>query len=74
MAGQFGATGTSGAHQAYAAGFPNPADLYLVNRVEVDPTSGEFLTDAAGNLIFVGSGILVREEQIDVLEFFPDPS
>ena len=65
-------TALSDTEKSYASGFPNqPIDLWLVRGVQVDPTTGEFATQADGSLIMLESGILVRYDQIEVLEFIP---
>lgn len=67
LAGAF-ATQADGA-RSYAAGYPHEQDLYLVQAVDVDPDTGEFVTDVEGNPALRGSGILVRWEEVEFLEF-----
>jgi hypothetical protein len=55
--------------RSYAAGYPEDQDLYLVEAIEVDPESGEFLLDAEGEPALRGSGILVRWEEVEYLDF-----
>jgi hypothetical protein len=54
---------------SYAAGYPDPQDLYLGRVAEVDPESGEFLFDDHGNVRMTGSGILIQWDQVKYLEF-----
>ncbi len=72
------ATQTGGGARSYATGYPDEQDLYLVQAVDVDPQTGEFLTDAEGHPVLTdaeghpvlrGSGILVRWEEVEYLEF-----
>ena len=54
---------------SYAAGYPEEQDLYLVESVEIDPDTGAFEYDDKGRPIGRGSGILLRWEEIEYLEF-----
>lgn len=57
---------------SYTAGYPEePQDLYLEETYEMR-TSGEFAADAQGDLVGLGSGLLVKWDDILHLEFFPD--
>jgi hypothetical protein len=59
--------------ESYAAGYPEePQDLYLEETYKM-LKSGEFAADGNGNFIPLGSGILVRWEDVLHLEFFHDP-
>lgn len=59
---------------SYAAGYPEePQDIYLEETYEMR-TSGEFAADRQGNLVGLGSGVLVKWDDILHLEFFPDPA
>lgn len=53
---------------SYAAGYPEPQDLFLAETVEVDPDSGEF-TLSDGEPIFRGTSLLIRWEEVEFLEF-----
>jgi len=55
--------------RSYAAGYPEEQDLFLVEAIEIDPQSGEFLLDTEGEPILRGSGILVRWEEVEYLDF-----
>ena len=53
----------------YAAGYPDPQDLYLAPAVLVNPDSGEFLTEGDEEVVTLESGILIRWEEVEYLEF-----
>lgn len=55
--------------RSYAAGYPDEQDLYLVEAVEVDQESGEFLFDEHGRPVSRGSGILVRSDEVEYRDF-----
>lgn len=55
--------------KSYAAGYPEEQDLYLVETVEIDPETGEFVYDDSGEPVPRGSGILVRWSEVEYLEF-----
>jgi hypothetical protein len=55
--------------RSYAAGYPEEQDLFLVEAIEVDPESGEFLLDEEGEPVLRGSGILVRWNEVEYLDF-----
>lgn len=55
--------------RSYAAGYPDEQDLYLAISAEVDPESGEFELDDAGNPVTRDSGILVRWNEVEYLDF-----
>jgi len=55
--------------ESYAAGYPDEQDLFLAQSAIVDPDTGEFMRDAEGKVILGGSGILVRWEEVEYLEF-----
>lgn len=55
--------------QSYAAGYPEPSDIYLVNAVDVDAKTGRFLLSPDGRPIILESGILIRWEEVEYLEF-----
>lgn len=54
---------------SYAAGYPDPQDLYLGRLAEVDPQSGAFLFDDAGQIRMASGGILIRWDEVLYLEF-----
>jgi Family of unknown function (DUF6338) len=55
---------------SYAAGYPHaPQDLYLAAVAEVDPESGQFEFDETGRVLLRESGVLIRWEEIEYLEF-----
>lgn len=55
--------------RSYAAGYPEEPDLYLVETMDVDPNTGEFVIDEEGRPMRRGSGILVRWSEVEYLEF-----
>lgn len=67
LAGAF-ATRADGS-RSYASGYPEDPDLYLVETVDVDPTTGTFRVDDEGRPIPRGSAMLVRWEEVEYLEF-----
>jgi hypothetical protein len=69
LAGVYGTTATG--RRSYAAGYPEPGDLYLSLQLRVDPATGEFARDDDDRPVPVpgGSGLLVRWSEIEYLEF-----
>jgi hypothetical protein len=55
---------------SYAAGYPEPQDLYL-ETAYVMREDGSFDRDAAGEPVPLGSGLLVRWDELEFVEFFP---
>jgi hypothetical protein len=55
--------------KSYAAGYPEDQDLYLVETVEVDPDTGEFVLTEEGDPVWRDSGILIRWSEVEYLEF-----
>jgi hypothetical protein len=55
--------------RSYAAGYPEEQDLFLVEAIEVDPESGEFVLDKEGEPMLRGSGILVQWNEVEYLDF-----
>lgn len=53
----------------YAAGYPESQDLYLSPAVLVDPDTGEFVLAEDGEVVALDSGILIRWEEVEYLEF-----
>ena len=64
-----GAYADANGRRSYAAGYPEAPDLYLAAAVQLDPGTGEFVTDDAGNVQLQEGGILVRWEEVEYLEF-----
>ena len=54
---------------SYAAGYPDPQDLYLWRLAEVDPESGAFQFDETGQIRMTSGGILIRWDEVQYLEF-----
>ena len=59
----------NGRLRSYAAGYPSAQDLYLVETVECEPTTGAFVVDANDRPIPRGMGVLVRWDEVMYLEF-----
>lgn len=57
------------AQGSYAAGYPEPQDIYLVDAVDVDADTGEFELGTDDEVQFRGSSLLVRWDEIEYLEF-----
>ena len=45
-----------------------PADIYLITELKVDQETGDFARDANGDELPVGSGLLVRWDEVEYLE------
>ncbi len=54
---------------SYAAGYPEPQDIYISEVVEIDPETGEFEHNGAGEPLLRGSSLLASWEDIEYLEF-----
>lgn len=55
--------------RSYASGYAEDQDLFLVKATEMDQATGEFLFDEGGEPVLRGSGILVRWDEVEYLEF-----
>lgn len=64
-----GAYADANGKRSYAAGYPEPQDLYLAASVEVDSRTGEFRLDDDGRPQLGPGGLLVRWEEVEYLEF-----
>lgn len=64
-----GAYAREGETRSYAAGYPHAQDLYLAEAAEIDPQTGRFVFDDRGRPVLRGSGILLRWEEVEYLEF-----
>lgn len=64
------ALGAKDGRRSYFAGYPEDQDLYLVQTAEVDPDTGEFLYDEEDQLRVRESGVLLRWDEVEYLEFF----
>lgn len=53
---------------SYAAGYPEPQDLFLAEAVEVDAESGAFVLQD-GQPVFRGNSLLIRWDEVEFLEF-----
>lgn len=60
-----------GSRTSYAAQHPGEQqDIYLALQAEVDPASGDFEHDEFGYIVLRGSGMLIRWEEVEYLEFY----
>jgi len=64
-----GAYANANGRRSYAAGYPEPQDLYLAATVEVDAESGEFVVGEDGNPTLGSGGMLLRWDELEYLEF-----
>lgn len=55
--------------RSYAASYPEAQDLYLAEAAEIDPETGDFILDDFDHPVPRGSGILIRWEEVEYLEF-----
>lgn len=63
-----GAFADRNGRRSYVAGYPEPADLYLAQAVDVDPATGEFVI-VEGEPSLRESGLLLRWDEVEYLEF-----
>lgn len=59
---------SDGGIQSYAAGYPEPQDIFLAETVEVDPETGTFVLEEE-EPVFRGTSLLIRWEEVELLEF-----
>jgi len=64
-----GAYADANGRRSYAAGYPEPQDLYLAAAIEVDAETGEFAVSDDGQVVLLEGGLLVRWEEAEHLEF-----
>ena len=57
------------ARGSYVAGYPEDGDILLANRADVDPATGDFVTDATGAVVLRAEKLLIRWEEVEYLEF-----
>ena len=58
---------------SYAAGYPEePQDLYLESAYQL-LDDGSFALDENGDFVELGSGLLLKSDDVLHLEFFPEP-
>lgn len=57
---------------SYTSGYPHDQDLYISTAVAVHPETGEFERDNSGRVVFLDSGILVRWDEVEYLDFIDD--
>ena len=53
----------------YASGYPENQDLYLTCSLQIDPEDGSFILDGNNRLIRGSGGLLMRWEEIEMMEF-----
>lgn len=54
---------------SYVSGYPEPQDIYLNNLAEMDSTTGKFELDEEDKPKLLGSGLLLRWDEVEYLEF-----
>jgi hypothetical protein len=64
-----GAFANANGRKSYAAGYPEPQDLFLAAAVAVDPDTGEFRLTDDGEVELLPGGLLVRWDEVEYLEF-----
>ena len=57
-----------GTRNSYASGYPYDQELYILRAADLDPQTGAFLRDAAGQVPLRPSGILVRWSEVEYLD------
>jgi hypothetical protein len=57
-------------NSSHASGYPEAGDLYLYETLVVDPSTGVPELDATGSYIPYGGGLLVRWEDVELIEMF----
>lgn len=68
-----GAFGEVDGRRPYASGYPESQDLFLPAILHLDHHSGKILTKGDGKPELLGSGILIRWDEIEYLEFTEAP-
>lgn len=53
----------------YASGYPEIQELYLTRSLQIDPEDGRFVLDEDNQLIRGSGGLLMRWEEIELMEF-----
>ncbi len=57
----------------YASGYPEIQELYLARSLEIDPEDGTFKYDENDEPIRGAGGLLMRWEEIELMEFIHTP-
>lgn len=57
---------------SYVAGYPDIQDIYLTRALQIDPISGEIGEGSEGEPLSLPSGLLIRWDEVEYLEFTPD--
>jgi hypothetical protein len=63
------ATNERGEASVGSAATVNPRSIYFTRGIEVDPSTGDFKLDQDGRLVHRAGSLLVRWDEIDILEF-----
>jgi len=63
-----GAYARQDGRRSYASGYPEAGELFIAEAASVDPETGEF-EYANGEVVLLGSSILIRWEEVEYLEF-----
>lgn len=61
------------ANRPYASGYPEIQELFLARTLLVDPEDGSFIFDENDQLVHGAGGLLMRWEEIEVMEFIHVP-
>ena len=69
--GMYSSTESPG-HTSYATGYPEPHELYLFPIVEMDQENGSFCATEKGEPLLGLGGLLIRWEEIAMLNFIAD--
>ena len=56
---------------SYVSRYPEPQDIYIGHAVEIDPDSGNIVRDSEGVPRLLPSGLLIRWDEVEYLEFTP---
>lgn len=68
VGGQYSSANSDG-YTTYASGYPEPHELYIYPVVLIDQDSGHFKVTETGEALFGIGGLLLRWEEIDILNF-----
>lgn len=56
---------------SYVSGYPDPQDIFLGRIAEIDPDSGKIVRGSEGEPRLLSSGLLIRWDEVEYLEFTP---
>ena len=54
---------------SYVSRYPDLQDIYIGRAVEIDPDSGNIVRDSEGTPRLLSSGLLIRWDEVEYLEF-----